>query len=101
MALWEISFRTQYDYPFIEMSGRHPGIPISMWCIWDRELLQVPTQDERELAEIEKEIKQAGRIIDKWVEAQEARIFIMFPPRSTPIHWGEEVERLQPAPTKT
>jgi len=77
MGLWEISFRTQYDYPFIEMSGRHPGIPISMWCIWDRELLQVPSRDEHELAEIEKEIREAGRIVDKWVEAQEARIFML------------------------
>ncbi len=77
MGLWEISFRTQYDYPFIAMSGRHPGLPISMWCIWDRELLQVPTQDERTLAEIEKEIRKAGRVVDKWIEAQETRIFML------------------------
>lgn len=77
MAMWEISFRTQYDYPFIEMSARHPGIPISMWCIWGRELLQVPTQDENELLSIEKDIRKAGRVVDKWVEAQEARIFML------------------------
>ncbi len=77
MGLWEVSFRTQYDYPFIQMSARHPGVPISMWCIWGRELLQVPTQDERELAMIEKEIRTAGRVIDKWIEAQEARIFML------------------------
>ncbi len=77
MALWEVSFRAQYDYPFIEMSGRHPGVPISMWCIWGRELLQVPSQDEQELAAIEKEIGKAGRVVDKWIEAQEARIFML------------------------
>ena len=77
MALWEISFRSQYDYPFIEMSGRHPGIPISMWCMWGKELLQVPTQDEQELAAIEKDIRKAGRVVDKWIEAQEARIFML------------------------
>lgn len=77
MALWEVSFRAQYDYPFIQMSARHPGTPISMWCIWGRELVQVPSQDERELAAIEKEIGKAGRIIDKWIEAQEARIFML------------------------
>jgi hypothetical protein len=77
MALWEISFRAQYDYPFISMSGRHPGIPISMWCIWGKELLQVPSQDERELGEIEKEIRKAGRVVDKWIEAQESRIFML------------------------
>ena len=77
MALWEVSFRTQYDYPFIQMSARHPGIPNSMWCIWGRELLQVPTRDEQELASIEKEIHKAGRVVDKWIEAQEARIFML------------------------
>ena len=77
MGIWEVSFRTQYDYPFIQISGRHPGIPISMWCIWGRELLQVPTQDEHELAAIEREIRKAGRVIDKWIEAQEARIFML------------------------
>lgn len=77
MALWEISFRTRYEYPFIQISGRHPGVPISMWCIWGRELLQVPTLDERELMEIEKDIKKAGRVVDRWIEAQQARIFML------------------------
>jgi len=77
MALWEISFRTQYDYPFIRMSQRYPGLPISMWCIFNRELLQVPTLDEAVLGGIERDIRKAGRVIDKWVEAQEARIFLL------------------------
>jgi hypothetical protein len=77
MTLWEVSFRAQYDYPFIELSARHPGVPISMWCIWSRELLHVPIRDERELATIEKEIRKAGRVIDKWFEAKEARIFML------------------------
>ncbi len=33
MGIWEISLRTQYDYPFIKMSGKYPDIPISMWCV--------------------------------------------------------------------
>lgn len=77
MSLWEISFRTQYDYPFIEMSSRHRGLPISMWCMWNRELVQVPTLDERTLAEIEKEIQKAGHVVDRWVEAQDARILLL------------------------
>ncbi len=77
MSLWEVSFRTQYDYPFIQISGRHPGLPISMWCIWNRELIQVPTLDEVKLQEIEKDIRRAGHIVDKWVEAQDSRIFLL------------------------
>lgn len=77
MSLWEISFRTQYDYPFIKLSGQFPGLPISMWCIWNRELVQVPTLDETKLKAIEKEIRKAGHVIDRWVEAQESRIFML------------------------
>jgi len=77
MSLWEISFRTQYDYPFIKLSGQFPGLPISMWCIWNRELVQVPTVDEGKLKAIEKEIRKAGHIIDRWVEAGESRIFML------------------------
>ncbi len=77
MTLWEVSFRTQYDYPFIRMSQRYQGLPISMWCIFNRELLQVPTLDEAVLGGIERDIRKAGRVIDKWVEAQEARIFML------------------------
>jgi predicted DNA binding protein len=77
MGLWEISFRTQYDYPFIKMSARHPGLPISMWCIWNRELVQVPTLDEAILADIAKEIRKAGKCIDQWVEAGDSRIFML------------------------
>jgi len=77
MALWEVSLRTQYDYPFIEMSGKHPGIPISMWCVWNRELVQVPTQDEAALKDIEREIRKAGRVVDRWIEAGETRVFML------------------------
>lgn len=77
MSLWEISFRTQYDYPFIRMSGRHPGLPISMWCVWNRELLQVPTHDERVVEDLEREIRKAGRVVDQWVEAGETRVMML------------------------
>ncbi len=77
MSLWEISFRTQYDYPFIKISARHPGLPISMWCIWNREMIQVPTQDENVLDQIAKEIRKAGKCIDQWAEAGDSRIFML------------------------
>ncbi len=77
MSLWEVSFRAQYDYPFIRMSSHYPDLPISMWCIWNRELLQVPTQDPEVLKSIEEEVGRAGRIIDRWVEAQKTRILML------------------------
>lgn len=75
MSLWEVTFRTQYEYPFIRLSGQFPGVPISMWCNWNRELLQVPTQDEAILRDLEKGIEKAGRVVDQWAEAGETRIF--------------------------
>ena len=77
MALWEISFRVRYDYPFIKMSGQHPGIPISMWCIWNRELLQVPTRDPAILEWYEKEVAKTGHVIERWADAEEARVYLL------------------------
>lgn len=77
MNLWEISFRTQYDYPFIEMSSRYPGTTMSLWCIWNRELLQVPTQDSKVLDGIDRELRKGGWIIEKWGDAYGGRTFFL------------------------
>ena len=77
MSLWEVSFRTQYDYPSIRMSAKYPGLPISMWCLWGRELLQVPTTEEATVKSLERDIRKAGRVVDRWVEAGETRIFML------------------------
>lgn len=77
MNLWEIAFRTQYDYPFIEMSGRFPGTSMSLWCIWNRELLQIPTQDNAVLDGIEKELRKGGWVIEKWGDAHGGRTFFL------------------------
>lgn len=77
MSLWEVTFRTQYEYPFIRLSGRFPGLPISMWCNWNRELLQVPTSDEAILKDIEATIRKMGRVVDERAEAGEGRIFML------------------------
>src|SRR2546428_12958623 len=77
MTLWEISFRTQYDYPFIRMSQRYPGLPFSMWCLFGRELVSVPTADEAVLESIQGDIRKAGRCIEEGGEAREARVFML------------------------
>ncbi len=77
MSMWEVSLRTQYDYPFIRMSGEYPGVPISMWCIWNRELVRVPSQDAAALKGIERGIRGAGRIVDRWIDSKDARLFLL------------------------
>lgn len=78
MALWEVTFRTQYDYPFMKISHQYPGLPLSMWCHFGRELLQVPTQNPEILRGIEREVRKAGRGVDKWVETGEAQLMLLF-----------------------
>ena len=77
MTLWEISFRSRYDYPFISLSREFPDTPISMWCLWDKELLQVPTQDPHTLEGIERGIRKAGHVVEEWVDAGQGRIFLL------------------------
>ena len=77
MSMWEVTLRTQYEYPFIRLSGQYPGVPISMWCNWGRELLQVPTSDAKVLKGLEKALRKAGRVVDRWVDAGEARIVML------------------------
>ncbi|MCI4348343.1 MAG: helix-turn-helix domain-containing protein, partial [Thermoplasmata archaeon] len=77
MPLWEISFRSRFDYPFIDLSRQFPDTPISMWCLWDKELLQVSTRDPRALEGIEKGIRAAGHVVEEWVDAGQGRIFLL------------------------
>ncbi len=77
MALWELSFRSRWDYPFIELSREFPDTPISMWCIWNRELLQVPTRDDRTLKGLEKTIRRTGHVVDEWMDSGQGRIFLL------------------------
>ncbi len=77
MGLWEVSLRASYDYPFIDLSRSLPETPISMWCLWNRELLQVPSRDPGVVREAERAIRKAGRVVDYWVDARGARLFLL------------------------
>jgi hypothetical protein len=77
MGLWEVSFRTQYDYPFIRLSSQYPGIPISMWCIWNRELIRIPSDDVALVKGIEEEVQRVGRTVDRWVEKGNVHLMLL------------------------
>ena len=77
MSLWEVSFRARYDYPFIDLSRAVPETPISMWCLWDRELLQVPRGEPDVLGTVERGIRKAGRVIHEWRDAHASRLFLL------------------------
>jgi predicted DNA binding protein len=77
MGLWEVSLRASYDDPFIDLSRAVPDTPISMWCLWDRELLQISHRDPKVVGQVEKAIRRAGRVVDHWVDAHAARLFLL------------------------
>ena len=77
MSLWEAALRASYDYPFIEISRTVPETPISMWCLWNRELLQVPSRDPKVLRTVESGIRKAGHVIDRWMDARSSRLFLL------------------------
>lgn len=77
MSLWEVSLRASYDYPFIDLSRAVPETPISMWCIWDRELLEIPSRDPKVLRVVERSIRKTGHVIEQWVDGRSSRIFLL------------------------
>jgi len=93
MNLWEISFRTQYEYPFIEMSSRYPSTQMSLWCIYNRELLQIPSEDKRVLDAVEKELKKGGWIIERWGDAYGGRTFFL---KDTCERWNSIWNMVEP-----
>ncbi len=77
MTLWEAALKASYDYPFVHLSRTVPETPISMWCLWDRELLQVPSRDPEVLRRVEAGLRKTGHLIDRWVDARASRLFLL------------------------
>lgn len=77
MEAWEISFKIKYDYPFIRMSGKYPGVRISMWCVWDREMLHVPMNHEDLMTELEGYAKDINRVIDDYKPSNDGIVLTM------------------------
>ena len=66
MAAWEISFKIRYDYPLIKMSEMYKGSKISMWCVWDREMMHIPFNSASLKTDIEEYVKKIGRFIQEF-----------------------------------
>lgn len=61
MGPWEISFKIKYDYPFAKLSEKYPGTRISMWCLWEKEMIHVPLDKESMASEMEQLAVKLGR----------------------------------------
>lgn len=77
MGAWEISFKIKYDYPLMVMSGKYPGARISMWCVWDREMIHAPMDHEDAVEEINEYITQIGRTIEGYKPSSDGFVITM------------------------
>jgi predicted DNA binding protein len=76
MGVWEFSIRCQYEYPLLAVSRELPGIPLNVWFLWDRAIVQIPTSDPRTLSRVAREITDAGGLIDEWMDTPVGRVVL-------------------------
>lgn len=77
MVFQEITFRIKYDSPYVKISEKYPGHRISMWCVWDRELMHFPSGDPEIVNEIEKEVDKHGMLIDSSRESPGNNVILL------------------------
>lgn len=71
-----MSFKIDYDYPFINMSRDFPDLRMSMWCLWGRELLAVPVEDPAVEKKVRSIVRRSRRRFRKTVRSAGGSIFI-------------------------
>lgn len=77
MKAWEISYKIKYDYPFIKMSEKYPGTRVSMWCVWDREMVHVPLTHEGLMDELQSYTESINRYIDGYKNTNEGIVLTL------------------------
>lgn len=77
MDFQEITFRIRYDSPYVKMSEKYPGSRISMWCVWDRELLHVSGKGLEIGEDIQKDVDRYGLMIESARETPNGSIMMM------------------------
>lgn len=77
MEAWQISFKIRYEYPFIQISGKYPGAKISMWCVWDREMVHVPSGSEELMQEVENYAKSHDRVVESHKPSRDGTVLTL------------------------
>ncbi len=77
MGAWEISFRVKHDYPLIAMSEKYPGTRISMWCVWNREMIHAPMNHEDAISEINGYVTKIGRTIENYKPSKDGFVITL------------------------
>lgn len=77
MVFQEITFRIKYDSPYVKISEKYPGNRISMWCVWDRELMHFPASTPEAMEEIERDVGKHGMVIESSKGAVSGNVLLM------------------------
>lgn len=77
MTTWEVSFKIKYNYPFIKMSELHPGSKISMWCVWDAEMIHVPPGHEDVISEVAQYVDKLGLSVDNYKQSSDGFVLTL------------------------
>ncbi len=75
MPLYEISFRIDYDCPFITLSRKYSDLRISHWCLGERDLIVIPVVEGRTIEALEDSMKSAGIDAGKGVRSDGGIVF--------------------------
>ena len=77
LGAWELSFRSRYADPLIEFSEEFPEYPVSVWSVWTKELVQLPTDDARAVQRLEARLKRARRAIEVTRAVDSGRLYLL------------------------
>lgn len=77
LGAWELSFRSRFRDPLVEFSAEFPEYPLSVWSVWTKELLQLPTDDARAVHRLETRLKRARRLVEMSRSVDSGRLYLL------------------------
>ena len=107
MPHFEVAFKLQHECPYNAFSKTHPGVIISHWCNWSRDVLEIAHKDLRE-EKMQKSIQEltktlGGMVIRRSFASSSSQIILKhcacgkLPPPTLPVIEGHNCLELQPA----
>lgn len=80
LGAWELSFRSQFPDPLVEFSAEFPDVPLSLWSVWTKELVQLPTEDARAAERLESRLRKARREVEVSRSVDSGRLYLLREP---------------------
>lgn len=77
LGAWELSFRSRFTDPIIEFSAEFPEVPVSLWSVWTKELVQLPTDDARAAERLEMRLRKARREVELSRSVDTGRLYLL------------------------